>query len=223
MLRNSVKSATADVSGRGLRVLIAVKDATQFNSSVHLIPTVVMTMATIDWAAVAAGLHVLADLAVVAAVVIGSIELYGHRDERKAQTAERRAHTAAVDDHIRVLAIQARVLREVEGRGRSIGDIASRLVTRGSMPGDLMAMWLTAIAAEAPHASPALRPIASALANSFFEFAEYTEHLRTTFNRIPDDDRKLIDYIQRLEDLLRKAAPDEALAMPPDNRPPLTG
>src|SRR5690242_5469070 len=146
---------------------------------------------TIDWATVADFLHVFADLAVVAAVVIGLIELYGHRDERRAQTADRKAQTAAVDAHIRVLAIQARVLREVEGRGQSIGSIASRLVTRGSIPGDLMATWLTAIAAEAPHASPTLRPIASTLATLFFELAEYTEHLRTTLSQIPDNDGKL--------------------------------
>lgn len=145
-------------------------------------------------------LHVVADLAVIAAVVIGGIEFYSHRGERKESTE-------AIDAHIRVLTIQARVLIDVESRGNSIGQIANRLVTRGSAPGDMMALWLTAIAAEAPQASPELRRTASEVASLFFQFAEHVEHLRTTLSQISDNDPGLIDYIQRLKKLLQQAAP----------------
>jgi hypothetical protein len=147
-------------------------------------------------------LHLLADLAVILAVIIGLLEFYGHGRERTERTA-------AVDAHVRVLAIQARVQVGVERRGRSLGDLLSRLVTRGSLPGELMATWLTTMAAEAPRATSPLRRAASDAAEVFFALADRVEQQRTRLQgRIPEDDQDLIQRFNRFMDSLKTIAPE---------------
>jgi hypothetical protein len=97
---------------------------------------------------------VIADLAVVLAVVIGLLELNAHRSER----GER---TEAIDAYIRALATQARLMLQRERASRSFGELLAVMATRGTMTGDSMASWLTTIAATAPQASRLLRGKAS--------------------------------------------------------------
>ena len=130
-------------------------------------------------------LHVAADIAVIGAVIVGLMEYSGHRRER-------RERTAAVDAHIRALAIQARLRIVQEHRRKTLREIVETLVTRGATPGDLMATWLTTMAAEAPHASPELRRAASAAARQFFELADRVEQWRARLDGgIPENDADL--------------------------------
>ena len=112
--------------------------------------------------------HLVADGAVILAVLVGVIELWAHRGER-------RELTAAIDDLIRVVAIQAWLQVQAERPGRAFGPLLTRLMTRGTMPGDLMATWLTTIAAEAPRASSQVRRDAGEVARVFFALAIATK------------------------------------------------
>jgi len=107
--------------------------------------------------------HRFADGAVILAVIVGLYELWSHRGER-------RDLAAAIDDHIRVLAIQAWMQVRAERVRGALGAL-SRLINRGNLPGDLMATWLTAIAAEAPRASSQVRRDARDVAKMFFALA----------------------------------------------------
>src|SRR5438876_783343 len=140
-------------------------------------------------------LHVIADLAVVLAVLIGSLEYFRHGDER-------RDETKAIDDHIRALATQASLQIQQERQGQDVKTLLRRLTMRGSTPGDLMATWLTTMASEAPQASSDLRREAREVVRVFFAMAIVTKE-RDERGTMDTNDPDLNARLKRLDDLLK--------------------
>ncbi len=133
---------------------------------------VIIGLATVLVVGGHATLHIVADFAVVVAVMVGLVELSGHRSER-------RERTAAVDAHIRVLAIQARlVLQRERSQGRSLPALMLALVNEGALPGHSLVRWLTSVAAEAPQASPPVGRKASEASELFFHLLEQEQKYR---------------------------------------------
>ena len=142
-------------------------------------------------------LHRSADGAVILAVIVGLIELWSHRRERREQTA-------AIDDHIRALASQAfvQVNDAIEAQAQYSQSPATRLMTRGTELGDSMAICMTTIAAQAPRASRSLRVDARNAAKGFFA-------MTIVLGLAPDDPdaRRAVDSLRNVLSLL-KVAPD---------------
>lgn len=124
------------------------------------------------------------------------------RGEQEKRQRERSDETAAIDDHIRALATQASLQIQQERQGQDVTTLLRRLTMRGSLPGDLMATWLTTMASEAPQASPDLRREATEVVRVFFAMAILTKNHEER-GTLDSTDPDLNVRLKQLDDLLK--------------------
>ena len=139
-------------------------------------------------------LHVAADIAVIAAVLVGAVALL-------VQLGERRSRRAAVDVRLRTGALQA--YRQLKGALYPESPLSSVLARLGAA----MDLMLRALAADAPEASRSLERSISAAYAAYWHARSLHEspvHTETTA-------REALDAMARCLALLKEAAGPELL------------
>ena len=149
---------------------------------------------SVDWRE---WLHVAADVAVIAAVVVAGIALAWQRAERFEQRA-------AVDAHIRALANQAGRLLQEARNVVPMRALVGRVTSRGNAQGDALPALFTSIAAEAPHASRRIGRAAREVSELFWGTVSRTEQQLARDGAVADTE--LTKDFDRLKDLLADLA-----------------